>query len=113
LNRLVGDGVLEKRRYEDHPPRHEYRLTQKGRDLLPVILTMMHWGDTYEHTGEPPVALTHNGHATHAVLTCAQCHDALTPFNVRVEPLPPVIDEVVQKRQAAAADATASTASGV
>jgi len=103
LNRLVGDGVLEKRRYEDHPPRHEYRLTQKGRDLLPVILTMMHWGDTHEHTGEPPITLTHDGHPTHAVLTCAQCHDELTPFNVRVEPLPPVIDEVVRARTAGTA----------
>jgi hypothetical protein len=35
---------------------------------------------------------------THAALTCAECGEELTPFNVRVEPLPPVIQEVVHAR---------------
>ena len=100
LGRLVDDGVLEKRQYEDHPPRHEYRLTPKGRALLPVVLTMMHWGDTWESNGEGPVTLLHDGHVTHAALTCAECGEELTPFNVRVEPLPPVIEDVVRSRQA-------------
>lgn len=100
LGRLVGDEVLEKRQYEDHPPRHEYRLTPKGRALLPVVLTMMHWGDTWESSGEGPATLLHDGHETHAALTCAECGEELTPFNVRVEPLPPVIHELVQARHA-------------
>lgn len=41
--RFVDAGVLERRQYEEHPPRYEYRLTAKGRDLLPVLLTMMRW----------------------------------------------------------------------
>ncbi len=105
LARLVDSGVLERRRYHDHPPRFEYRLTAKGRDLLPVLLTMMHWGDTWEERDDdPPIHLIHRdcGHATSAVIRCAACGDPLTPFNVDVEPLPPVIDEVVQRRRARA-----------
>lgn len=105
LGRLVDAGVLERRRYEERPPRDEYRLTAKGRDLLPVILTMMHWGDTW--LGEDacgPVDLVHEdcGEVTGPVVVCAHCEGRLTPFNVRVEPLPPVIGEVVETRQAAA-----------
>jgi DNA-binding HxlR family transcriptional regulator len=106
LGRLVDVGVLERRQYEQHPPRFEYRLTAKGRDLLPVLLTMMHWGDTWAGDDDAPIDLVHEacGQATHAMTVCATCGGQLTPFNVRVDPLPPVIDEVVRRR------ATASTA---
>lgn len=103
LGRLVDAGVLERRQYEQHPPRFEYRLTAKGRDLLPVLLTMMHWGDTWAGADDdPPINLIHDacGRPTHAVTVCAGCGEELTPFNVRVEPLPPVIDEVVARRHA-------------
>ncbi|MBI3453817.1 MAG: helix-turn-helix transcriptional regulator [Rhodospirillales bacterium] len=48
LRRLVERGILEKRRYQDRPPRAEYRLTAKGRDLLPVLVALMEWGDRWE-----------------------------------------------------------------
>lgn len=104
LGRLVDGGVLERRPYEEHPPRFEYRLTVKGRDLLPVLLTMMHWGDTWRGVDDDaPVDLVHQGcgQTTHAVTTCAVCGDELTAFNVRVEPLPPVIHDVVERRRTA------------
>lgn len=107
LTRLVEVGVLERRQYEAHPPRFEYRLTAKGRDLLPVVLAMMHWGDTWQRAegAEEPVDLIHVdcGRTTHAVTACARCGESLTPFNVRVRPLPPVVDEVVTRRRAAEA----------
>src|ERR1051326_4581484 len=43
LRVLVAAGILERRQYSEHPPRHEYRLTPAGRDLYPVILTLMRW----------------------------------------------------------------------
>lgn len=104
LGRLVDAGVLERRQYERRPPRSEYRLTPKGRDLLPVILTMLHWGDTWQpEDGDGPTDLVHEdcGTVTHAVTVCATCNETLTPFNVRVEPLPPAIEEVVRGRRAA------------
>ncbi|MBW0103933.1 helix-turn-helix domain-containing protein [Pseudonocardia sp. KRD291] len=50
LRLLVDHGVLERVRYQDNPPRHEYRLTAKGADLYPVLLAVMAWGD---HCAEP------------------------------------------------------------
>ncbi|ROM69650.1 transcriptional regulator [Pseudomonas brassicacearum] len=44
LNTLVANGLLERRPYQDNPPRHEYHLTEAGRDLRQVILTLMDWG---------------------------------------------------------------------
>ena len=90
LNKLVGHGVLEKSQYEERPPRFEYRLTEKGRDLLPVLLTMMRWGDRWAMTGDaPPVTLTHTtcGNDTHAILTCASCGEELRLGELRVHPI--------------------------
>src|SRR5450432_4676864 len=47
LRTLVAAGILERRPYSDHPARFEYFLTEAGRDLYPVILTLMAWGDKY------------------------------------------------------------------
>src|SRR5215207_9325163 len=44
LGRLVDEGILEKRLYQDRPARYEYRLTEKGIGLYPVIVTIMEWG---------------------------------------------------------------------
>jgi DNA-binding HxlR family transcriptional regulator len=102
LGRLVDAGVLERRRYEDRPPRDEYRLTPKGRDLLPVILTMMRWGDTWQSDDGGPVELLHEpcGAVTHAVATCASCGEELVATELRVRPLPPVVEAVVRERGA-------------
>lgn len=48
LKRLEKEGVLERSFYSDHPPRAEYKLTQKGRDLNPVLSSMAEWGYKYE-----------------------------------------------------------------
>jgi DNA-binding HxlR family transcriptional regulator len=46
LKRLVGEGILERRRYADHPPRHEYVLTELGRSLRPVVVALAAWGNS-------------------------------------------------------------------
>ncbi len=77
---LVQDGVLEKVAYQQRPLRHEYRLTDKGLALYPVILSLVHWGDRYyaEKDG-PPVLHTHKacGHDFHSVLACSECGEAI------------------------------------
>jgi DNA-binding HxlR family transcriptional regulator len=45
LKRLVASGVLERRQYQTHPPRHEYVLTELGRSLRPVIVVLAAWGN--------------------------------------------------------------------
>src|ERR1039457_3498634 len=62
LTRLVDQGVLEKRLYQKRPKRYEYRLTEKGLDLWPTIVALMHWGDSYAAPAAgPPVLLEHRG----------------------------------------------------
>src|SRR5437763_9614044 len=59
LQRLVDDEVLERRPYQDNPPRHEYRLTKKGADLWPVAVSLLKWGDRYLAEDGPPRLLLH------------------------------------------------------
>lgn len=58
LNRLVEEGLLDRVAYQDHPLRHEYRLTDKGRDFWNVLAAMWRWGSDWLWDGEaPPLAL--------------------------------------------------------
>jgi DNA-binding HxlR family transcriptional regulator len=61
LGRLVADGVLERRRYQERPERFEYRLTQKGVDLWPVLFELMRFGDVHRDDGRRPMVLFHRG----------------------------------------------------
>jgi DNA-binding HxlR family transcriptional regulator len=81
LQTLVARGILERRRYQENPERFEYRLTAKGRDLFPVLIALLQWGDRYlaDETG-PPVVVTHRacGHPVEAAVRCPRCDAALT-----------------------------------
>ena len=61
LECLVDEGVLVKRPYQERPLRCEYRLTEKGADLWPVLVALLQWGDRYTITGERPMVLQHRG----------------------------------------------------
>ena len=56
LRRLVDGGVLAKRVYQDRPVRHEYRLTEMGRELSPILVGLMQWGDRWLSEDGPPRA---------------------------------------------------------
>ena len=90
LNRFVDQGVVERRRYADRPPRDEYHLTERGRDLLPVLLALMRWGDRWTTDGDPPVRLEHRrcGHVLEPALVCDHCRQDLTWRDLRIDPLP-------------------------
>jgi DNA-binding HxlR family transcriptional regulator len=47
LEALVKAGLLERRRYSEHPPRHEYILTRRGRDFRPVLVALLAWGNEH------------------------------------------------------------------
>jgi DNA-binding HxlR family transcriptional regulator len=79
LRTLVSAGILERRQYSEHPARFEYHLTDAGRDLYPVIVTLMRWGDHYL-AGEdgPPLVLQHHcGHELVAQVVCQACGEPL------------------------------------
>jgi DNA-binding HxlR family transcriptional regulator len=61
LERLVEEGILVKRPYQERPVRNEYRLTEKGADLWPVLVALLQWGDRYGLEGERPMLLQHRG----------------------------------------------------
>jgi DNA-binding HxlR family transcriptional regulator len=85
LRVLVAAGILERRQYSEHPPRHEYRLTQAGRDLYPVILTLMRWGDKYLAPEDgPPMVLEHKcGERLSAQLVCESCGEPVAAGTTR------------------------------
>jgi DNA-binding HxlR family transcriptional regulator len=91
LERLVEHGVLERRAYSERPPRRDYVLTQKGRELVDVLLAMVAWGDRWT-AGEagPPLLLRHRacGELTQAEIRCARCGEPLHAGEVTVEPGP-------------------------
>ncbi len=91
LASLVEEGIVERRRYSEHPERFEYRLTQKGRDLQPVLLAMLAWGDRYTAGPDgPPLETVHDDcrHVFHAVQTCSECGGAVHSGNVHSRPGP-------------------------
>src|SRR4051794_41575728 len=67
LNKLVEHEILERRPYAEHPGRtlYEYRLTDKGMDLYPVLVTLMQWGNKYGGVDDPPGQLEHKGCGHH------------------------------------------------
>jgi DNA-binding HxlR family transcriptional regulator len=79
LHRLVEVGVLEKVQYNEHPPRFEYHATDAGRELQPVLLTLMRWGD--RHLADiPPVVLEHScGADLDPVVVCRACREEPSP----------------------------------
>jgi DNA-binding HxlR family transcriptional regulator len=80
LSRLVDEGVLAKERYHERPDRYEYRLTEKGLDLWPIVVSLLQYGDRYYAPDGPPVVLRHRdcGGEVDAHRMCAECGARLT-----------------------------------
>ena len=80
LKKLVSHGILERVVYQERPRRHEYRLTAKGRDLYPVIVSLVAWGDRWTAgRAGPPVELVHRtcGHVITPALVCPDCGETI------------------------------------
>jgi DNA-binding HxlR family transcriptional regulator len=95
LKKLVDAFVLVKVPYQQRPRRYEYRLTQKGLDLFPIVMAIVHWGDMYmaDKKGRP-LLHTHNlcGKDFDPVMVCSECGEELLPREVRVRPGPSAKD---------------------
>ena len=92
LKQLVANGMLERVRYRTDPDWYEYRLTERGLDLYPVIVGLMRWAQRHLDTAEdaPAVELVHRpcGHPAEPSLACVHCHEPLTARDIdaRVRP---------------------------
>jgi DNA-binding HxlR family transcriptional regulator len=91
LHKLVTNFVLTKVAYQECPVRYEYRLTPKGRDLYPVVLSIVHWGDVHL-AGKKGRPVLHEhvscGHLFDPVMHCSVCDETLEPHKVRALPGP-------------------------
>jgi len=90
LSRLCDDGILERRLYQERPERYEYRLTEMGHDLWPVLVSLMQWGDRHLSDDGPPILVQHRdcGGAVTSGLTCEKCGATLTARDTQVRPGP-------------------------
>lgn len=87
LQKLVDAFVLTKVAYQEKPLRYEYQLTDKGRDLFPVIMAIVHWGDVHmAGRAGPPLVFHHAdcGHTFDPVQVCSACREKLDVQGVRV-----------------------------
>lgn len=88
LQKLVDSFVLTRMAYQQNPVRYEYRLTQKGLDLYPVVMSIVHWGDVHM-SGKKGRPLLHRhlacGHHFDPVLVCSACAEPLDPRQVQVD----------------------------
>ena len=91
LKTLVEQGVLTRVPYQDRPLRYEYRLTDKGRDLRPVLLAMLAWGDKHMAPDGPPIRFRHLPCGETFTLTaiCPTCGEVATPDSLVAEPAVP------------------------
>lgn len=91
LKKLVRFGVLRRVPYQDAPKRFEYILTQKGLDLYPIIMAIVHWGDVHmvDERGRP-ILHQHKtcGKSFDPVMVCSECGEPLNARDVHVHPGP-------------------------
>ena len=89
LARLVDLGVLDRRLYQQRPDRWEYRLTDRGRDLYPLIAELNRWGDRWLDGGKGPPLITYHlacGQVLRARITCDQCGEPADALSSRPPP---------------------------
>ncbi|MDJ0343596.1 helix-turn-helix domain-containing protein [Streptomyces sp. H10-C2] len=82
LATLVEHEVLRRIRYQERPERYEYRLTEKGVGLYPVIVSLLAWGDRWMAGDEgPPLRLRHDccGGTATPELACPDCGELIDP----------------------------------
>jgi DNA-binding HxlR family transcriptional regulator len=91
LKKLVRTGILRRIPYQESPKRHEYILTQKGLDLYPIMMAIVHWGDTHmvDERGRP---LLHEhkkcSKTFNPVMVCSECGEPLMAKEVTTRPGP-------------------------
>jgi DNA-binding HxlR family transcriptional regulator len=93
LTALVDAGLLRREAYQEpgERARHEYRLTDKGIDVYPILVALREWGDRYAaDAAGPPLLTVHRdcGASVSVRLTCADGHDLGSPREVVPRPGP-------------------------
>lgn len=88
LKRLVEHDILYKSPYVNRQERFEYRLTAKGKDIFPILVSMASWADKWMDEGQgKPIIYTHTdcGHLMEPVLVCSACKEPVTAHNIQAQ----------------------------
>ncbi|HEX8095851.1 winged helix-turn-helix transcriptional regulator [Jatrophihabitans sp.] len=90
LDGFVAAGIMQRRNYSRNPEHHEYLLTDKGRDLAPIIIALSAWGDRWAAPDGPPALYRHSACGAPVIqqLACTHCGQVHDPAEVRVQPGP-------------------------
>jgi DNA-binding HxlR family transcriptional regulator len=85
LKKLGERGLIEKRTGEKGSRRQSYRLTSKGKDLFPIIMALVAWGDRWEAPDGPPILFRHqpDGHPARPLVICAECGEPIKAMDIR------------------------------
>ncbi|MCH1513486.1 MAG: helix-turn-helix transcriptional regulator [Acidimicrobiales bacterium] len=88
LQKLHDSGIVLQRPYQTNPIRHEYHLSEKGIDLSPSLIALMHWGDRWYADGRPPTILTHATCDTPLTQSthCVSCNIDVKPTDISSRP---------------------------
>ncbi|MDA8292650.1 MAG: helix-turn-helix domain-containing protein [Actinomycetota bacterium] len=91
LGKLVDGGILARVPYEEHPPRHEYRLTEMGLELSPALVALMRWGDRWLAGTKASVVLYHGACGTELEqgFWCPTCATTFGPRAIKSRLDPP------------------------
>jgi DNA-binding HxlR family transcriptional regulator len=101
LDAFVAAGLMERRPQDEQPDQYEYVLTEKGRDLGPVLIALTEWGDRWAAPGEPPILYRHRtcGGAATAHVVCELCGQVHDPADVEVQIGPGMPAEYLANRR--------------
>jgi DNA-binding HxlR family transcriptional regulator len=85
LRKLVERGLIEKWKEPNSSGRGNYRLTHKGKDLFPIIMALVAWGDRWEAPNGPPIIFQHrpDWHAAQPTVICAKCGEVLKAKDIQ------------------------------
>jgi DNA-binding HxlR family transcriptional regulator len=83
LRRLEREGVLEKRLYQQRPPRYEYHLTEAGDELRPILLSLAQWGERWTPQTVATRWVHSCGHDVELVHTCEACGGEVTGLDLK------------------------------
>ena len=94
LKALVEAGLLERRRYNERPPRDAYHLTARGRDFRPVLIAMLDWGNRHFMPDGPSIQIVDaaSGEPAEPMLVDRRSGRALEAPEFRLAPGPGATD---------------------
>ncbi len=96
LKFMENEGLVARKFYSDHPPRAEYWLTDKGRELGLIVSALATWGSRHAHRQTGPVHAD-CGHPVDLIHYCARCRERVRPSSVQL-PKPPAAKVDAERR---------------